>query len=115
MRFYRDLKLIGWIASIVIACAFLTAPAAQAAHSEQEQSSACGMHHDGVPETIVEQTSEETHEHHAHGCGSCHLHADRAVECAGRLSPPEALLVRRTHRERMVSAPRDGPYRPPSA
>jgi len=115
MRFYRDLKLIGWVASIVIACAFLTAPAAQAAHSEQEQSSACGMHHDNVSEISAEQTSEKDHEHHAHGCGSCHLHAVRVIEQPNRLGSRAAKLVRSFFLQRMVSAPRDGPYRPPSA
>jgi hypothetical protein len=98
-------------AAILISIAFLLAPMAQAAHIVSE--AACEAVHAPYEQSPVNGGDIESHAHHAHGCGACHLHlvqkdaAPFRIAAIGRgqtITPfVEDLILRET----------GGPYRPP--
>ncbi|MEQ9504843.1 MAG: hypothetical protein RLO80_01140 [Hyphomonas sp.] len=82
-----NLKLLrsgfGKLVTALVSLAFLLTPMASALHVEAAPEAVCAAEHD-VESARAEAAGHEDHEHHAHGCGTCHVHLIRP---AGWLVP----------------------------
>lgn len=115
MHHLQRFKVIAWFSCILIACAFLSAPGAQANHIDFEASPFCEQAHGELAESALENQDDTHHENHTHGCGSCHLHFDRIVHQSAEMLACEDRVTRNVLAERLSTRPQSGPYRPPSA
>lgn len=106
------LSALRLVAAILVACTLLIAPAVEAQHVDAAPTAACDVGHD-ASETGGEDTGD--HDHHAHKCGSCHIHLLRKETSADHLFVSAAQSLRPPLSQNLSSLPPGSLYRPPRA
>lgn len=99
------------IAALLV-CVFTLTPAASAAHDKAENEHTCELIIVS-PDVSPAEDTESEHEHHAHKCGSCHVHL--AADMKRAHFPAPALIGSQfiILAEDLNSRPPGNPYRPP--
>lgn len=107
------LRLLGVVLAVF---SLLVSPAAgEKIELEQTVTEACAVDASDDHQTLSAPQDHENHQHHKHGCGSCHIHVLRTqpMSFTERLVP--AMTVAIEHAETPLLAAPSGLFRPPRA
>ena len=114
MKFPAVLSAIRLCVVMLLTCTFLMTPFAEARHADEGLSYSCASS-DKPIEADTGAPEHENHSHHAHNCGTCHIHLILKDMGPDRTLISEERILRTEFAENFASRPPGNPYRPPRA
>lgn len=108
------LPAVRLVSALLIACAFLMAPMAEAEHAQTQTVETCEIEH--VAEEGGKGGDDHSeHDHHAHNCGPCLTYLLRREAASNDFGQPDLQTIRPPLSEDFASLTPGSLYRPPRA